>query len=95
MLTGTPASAASARTTGKDAPQLFVGVDRVGAGPGRLAADVEHAAPAAASARPCAIAASGSRKRPPSEKESGVTFTTPMTARRGKIGEGGRVTGAD
>ena len=32
--------------------------------------------------RPCATAASGSRKRPPSEKESGVTLTMPMTAGR-------------
>src|SRR5918997_506890 len=36
-------------------------------------------APSATSVRPWAIARSGSRKRPPSEKESGVTFSTPMT----------------
>jgi len=36
---------------------------------------------APSAARPCAwaMAAAGSRKRPPSENESGVTFSTPMT----------------
>ena len=48
-----------------------------------------------AGARPCAIAASGSAQRPPSENESGVTFTTPIsrgrppTHRVGLIGSGG------
>jgi hypothetical protein len=37
------------------------------------------AAPSRASILPCAAAVSGSRNRPPSEKESGVTFTMPMT----------------
>src|SRR3954452_8626703 len=37
-------------------------------------------APSAISSRPCAIAASASRKRPPSENESGVTLTMPMTS---------------
>ena len=41
MLTGTPASAASAAHDRQDPAQLLVGVDRLGAGPGRLAADVE------------------------------------------------------
>jgi hypothetical protein len=36
-------------------------------------------APASASLSPCAIAASVEAYRPPSEKLSGVTFTTPMT----------------
>src|SRR6478672_6091820 len=36
-------------------------------------------APAATTSRPCAMAASGSNHCPPSEKESGVTLTTPMT----------------
>ena len=53
--------------------------DRRGAGRRRFAADVEMSAPSAASRRACATAACGSRKRPPSENESGVTFTTPMT----------------
>src|SRR5262249_7511665 len=33
-------------------------------------------------ASPCATAAAGSRKRPPSENESGVTFRTPITRTR-------------
>ncbi len=37
------------------------------------------AAPSAAIAMPCATAASTVAKRPPSEKESGVTLSTPMT----------------
>src|SRR5882724_6349387 len=41
-------------------------------------------APAATRATPCARAASTARKRPPSEKESGVTLTIPITARRGR-----------
>src|SRR5580658_8043849 len=40
------------------------------------------AAPSAAMRSACASAASGSRKRPPSENESGVTFSTPMTTGR-------------
>ena len=63
---------------GQDPLGLLGGGDRLGAGPGRLAPDVEHIRPLAASSRPCAIAASGSRKRPPSENESGVTLTMPI-----------------
>ena len=40
-----------------------------------------RSAPSAASARPCATAAAGSNQSPPSENESGVTLTTPMTHR--------------
>ena len=39
-------------------------------------------APSAAIARPRSAAASGSRYRPPSENESGVTLSTPMTSVR-------------
>src|SRR4051794_33156653 len=39
-------------------------------------------APSAASSSPWRIAASGSRYRPPSENESGVTLTTPITMGR-------------
>src|SRR5688572_26236612 len=42
-------------------------------------------APSSASRRAWAIASSGPKKRPPSEKESGVMFTTPMT--RGRSSE--------
>ncbi len=38
------------------------------------------AAPSAAMRRPCATAASAEQKRPPSENESGVTLSTPMTS---------------
>src|SRR5258708_6263827 len=41
-------------------------------------------APSATMRRACAIAASGSRKRPPSENESGVTLRTPITIGRPK-----------
>ena len=77
--------AASARTTGSDPAQLLVGVDRIGAGPGRLAADVEHRRAGRGQ-----LQAVGDRRRrgrdsvPPSEKESGVTLTTPISARRGR-----------
>src|ERR1700677_73809 len=46
-------------------------------------------APCATSSRPCAMAASAPYHRPPSEKESGVTFTTPMTSVRATSGGGG------
>src|SRR5690606_30444622 len=39
-------------------------------------------APSPRSSRPCATAASGSYHSPPSENESGVTLTTPMTSMR-------------
>ena len=43
-------------------------------------------APCSTSCRACATAAGGSRNRPPSENESGVTFTMPITsAGRGKV----------
>src|SRR6185312_2158272 len=50
-----------------------------GAAPGRVDSPPSRiSAPSASSRRPCATAASASRKRPPSENESGVTFSTPM-----------------
>lgn len=45
-----------------------------------------RSAPWAASSRPCSTAAAVSNQRPPSEKESGVTLTTPMTAQRSHSG---------
>ena len=78
------------------AAQLLGGVDRRGAGPGRLAADVEHRGARGRPTRsPWAIADAASEKRPPSEKESGVTLTTPMSARRGSSATVRRVTAAD
>ena len=83
MLTGTPASAARRSTTGQH-PRRSRPRRRPARRPGRVDSPPtsRRSAPAATSARPWATAASGSRKRPPSEKESGVTFTTPMTAGR-------------
>ena len=40
-------------------------------------------APSLARRRPCSTAASASRNSPPSENESGVTFTTPMISGAG------------
>src|SRR5205823_136268 len=42
-------------------------------------------APSATISRPRAMAASASSQRPPSEKESGVTFRTPMTSGRTNV----------
>src|SRR4249919_1454093 len=52
-----------------------------GSAPGRVDSPPTSriTAPSLTSCSPCAIAASGSRKSPPSENESGVTLTTPMS----------------
>ena len=70
----------------KDAAQFFGLRDRFGAGSSGFAADVENvSSPAPTKARPWATAASVELNRPPSENESGVTFTMPiMRAERGK-----------
>ena len=56
-----------------------------GSAPGRVDSPPTSstAAPAASQRSSVGDRRVGSRKLPPSEKESGVTFTTPMTARRG------------
>src|SRR4051794_14364674 len=56
-----------------------------GSAPGRVDSPPTSriAAPSAASSRPCATASSWSSHRPPSENESGVTLTTPMTRNAG------------
>src|SRR5258708_3556305 len=53
-----------------------------GAAPGRVDSPPMSmmSAPSSASFLACATAADASRKRPPSEKESGVMFTTPITS---------------
>ena len=65
-------------------PVALLGGSRTGVAPGRVDSPPTSStsAPAATSASPCATAASGSRNRPPSEKESGVTLTMPITAGR-------------
>src|SRR4051794_10881836 len=68
--TGTTRSSSSAASTG--------------AAPGRVDSPPTStmAAPSRTSSSPCWTAASTSRYSPPSENESGVTFTTPITAGR-------------
>ena len=58
----------------------------IGSEPGRVdsAPRSSKSAPSSTSRSACAIAASGSRWRPPSEKLSGVTFTIPMSQGRGR-----------
>src|SRR3954447_17658607 len=70
--TGTTRSSSSAASTG--------------AAPGRVDSPPTStmAAPSRTSSSPCWTAASTSRYSPPSENESGVTFTTPITAGRGR-----------
>ena len=52
-----------------------------GSAPGRVDSPPMSriSAPSPTSSSPCAIAASASRNAPPSENESGVTFTIPIT----------------
>src|SRR5688500_5707743 len=68
-----PSITGSTRRSSSSAP--------TGAAPGRVDSPPmsRMSAPSAASWLPCATAWSGSRNSPPSEKESGVTLTTPMT----------------
>jgi len=69
----------------KDAAQFLGFADRHGAGTSGFAADIEDFRALLHEFECVATAFSGSRKRPPSEKESGVTFTMPTTsAGRGK-----------
>ncbi len=74
---GTSGSARSSAANHRQHPrQLLLRLHRRRA-PGRVDSPPtsSRSAPASASARPCATAASASRKRPPSEKLSGVTLT--------------------
>ena len=92
MLIGTPA-AASARITGSTRPDSVAGVDPLGAGSGRLAADVDQVGAVGAHAHARgATAASRSAYRPPSEKLSGVTLSTPMTTGAGASEHGHALT---
>ncbi|AMD55941.1 hypothetical protein ATO49_25600 [Mycolicibacterium fortuitum subsp. fortuitum DSM 46621 = ATCC 6841 = JCM 6387] len=78
MLTVIP-WAASASITGATRAASTEGSTRTA--PGRVDSPPTSmiAAPAAARASPCSTARSRSMNLPPSEKESSVTFTTPMT----------------
>src|SRR5207302_5389330 len=69
---------------------LDVGGESTGNDPGRVDSPPtsSRSAPCATRARPWATAASGSKKRPPSEKLSGVTLTMPMKIGRASCREG-------
>ena len=67
--------------------QLLALGHRLGPGPARLAPHVHHIGPLARHVEAVGHgAASASRKRPPSENESGVTLSTPMTRGRMPVG---------
>jgi len=74
VITGTTRANSSAATTGS--------------APGRVdsAPMSRLSAPAAIRVRACATASAVSKNRPPSEKLSGVTLTTPMTEGRPRAG---------
>ena len=74
---------------GDDAPQLLRLVDPGGAGPGGLAADVDQVGALGDQVEAVLDGGLVSNHRPPSEKESGVTLTTPMTAQRSHCGSPG------
>ncbi len=71
-------AAASASTTGST--RRSSSSSATGSAPGRVDSPPTSRipAPSPASCSPWSIATAGSRKRPPSENESGVTLTTPM-----------------
>src|SRR6478735_8594841 len=80
----TAPSAARAATTGRTrASSCSTGTRPA---PGRVDSPPTSrmSAPSSRSRRPCATAASGSYHSPPSENESGVTLTTPMTSVRSR-----------
>src|SRR5690242_10026491 len=78
-LIGTSTRAATSEMTGSTRA-ISVSAS-TGSAPGRVDSPPTSstAAPAPASSQAWATALAGATKRPPSEKESGVTFTTPMT----------------
>src|SRR6266508_2169201 len=83
---GTPVAPASRSTTGITRASSTAWSTSVA--PGRVDSPPtsSRSAPSSARARPCATAASGSANCPPSENESGVTFTTPITRQRLAVG---------
>ena len=86
--TATP-SFASASTTG--ITRRNSSSRATGAAPGRVDSPPTSmkSAPSSRNLRPCVIAWAGSRNRPPSEKESAVTFTMPSTFGRPRRKRGG------
>ena len=76
-------STVSSSDDGLGSRDLLLGADVLRAGPRRLPPDIEDVGPRLDQLRPWAIAFPHPRYSPPSENESGVTFTTPI--RRGFI----------
>ena len=90
----TAPSAASAVMTGMTRASSSSTSGRVA--PGRVDSPPTSrmSAPATRSSRPWAIAASGVAQRPPSENESGVTLTTPIsTGRSVRVSAASRISG--
>src|ERR1700742_5025058 len=84
-LTGTPARASSVMT---GRTRRTSSSAEIRCAPGRVDSPPTStmSAPWTASSSPCATAASAPSHWPPSENESGVTLTTPMTRQRGSLG---------
>ncbi len=82
----TAPAAASSRTTGTTRRSSSASSTR--AAPGRVDSPPTstRSAPCATRSSPCLTASSGSNHSPPSENESGVTLTTPITAQRSQSG---------
>src|SRR5215469_6270925 len=91
MLTTRPASA-SAVTTGITLRSSSSCVTRGAPGLVDSPPTSTMSAPWRASSTPCAIASSAPNHLPPSENESGVTFTTPITRHLSATGRPGRRT---
>ncbi len=64
--------------TGKDAPDLLLGGNGIGAGAGALAADVDDVGALLGQGETVLDGPAGVENGPPSENESGVTLTMPM-----------------
>ena len=75
-----------------DAPELLVGGHALGAGPRRFTADVHDRRAVGDRAAARCDRVLRARFAPPSEKESGVTLTTPITEGAGKRSSSGGLT---
>src|SRR6185295_5668272 len=83
MITGTPCSATTrAMSPSRCRPHTSLTIAAPDASAQAATLAFMMSAPPATIRSACPIAIVGSRKRPPSEKESGVTLSTPMTAGR-------------
>ena len=83
LRSGSASRPRRASTTGSDAGNLLFGVHGLRSGPGRFAADVDEIRASRLRAPwRAATAREGSERWSASPKESGVTFSTPMTSGR-------------